>query len=320
LSVTAKLKQLIVDNYSQRNRSRSNLVCDRLASNKADVDFQINMNIANNSSLLFGRLGGLEANCLGLYLDSQNFFKSPIRKIQSLALLNYRQRQLLTNAGIYPMTKETFEYFCIEHFEALDMLDIFSVWGKPFAWIESNYLNQDKVLFVSGDYSYPSFEPRDIESKFGWAWALNEKKVLVVSPFADSLRIQFSKFKDIYLGLDLPEISFEVLKAPMTQGGLRDDQSYAIHLNRMKESLEKFDFDVALVSAGGYSLPLAAHAKQIGKIGIHAGGAMQIFFGILGQRYENYPQVKKYLNKDWKRPFEHERPKNWESIEGGCYW
>jgi hypothetical protein len=106
----------------------------------------------------------------------------------------------------------------------------------------------------------------------------------------------------------------------MTQGGLRDDQSYAIHLNRMKESLEKFDFDVALVSAGGYSLPLAAHAKQIGKIGIHAGGAMQIFFGILGQRYENYPQVKKYLNKDWKRPFEHERPKNWESIEGGCYW
>ena len=80
------------------------------------------------------------------------------------------------------------------------------------------------------------------------------------------------------------------------------------------------DFDIALISAGAYSLPLANHAKKMGKVGIHAGGALQIFFGVTGQRYDNYSQVQRFLNTEWKRPFVHERPANWQEIEDGCYW
>ena len=64
----------------------------------------------------------------------------------------------------------------------------------------------------------------------------------------------------------------------MSQGGIDDGKSYKFHLLNLKSQIKSFDFDIALVSAGAYSLPLAAYAKELGKIGIHAGGAMQLFW------------------------------------------
>jgi hypothetical protein len=46
-------------------------------------------------------------------------------------------------------------------------------------------------------------------------------------------------------------------------------------LNEIKTKMDQTDFDIALVSAGSYSYPLAHHAKKLVKIGIHAGGGLQ---------------------------------------------
>ena len=47
-----------------------------------------------------------------------------------------------------------------------------------------------------------------------------------------------------------------------------------------------------------------------------------MYFGILGNRWlkERPEIVKLYRNQYWKRPKSHERPKNSNKVENGCYW
>jgi hypothetical protein len=313
-------KKVLINNYSLTNSKRSSLVQRKIENSNSFWETQVFERLELEPSLLFGRLGGTEATCLGIYLDFKYKYKHPIRYLISKIMYNKRLDQLCNNAGVYPKTREIFDFFCEEHLNSLNLLDIFSVWGKPTAWVESNYAHKKKILFVSGDASFPWLEARDGVSEVGWGMAFAGKKVLVVSPFIDSIKIQVPKFNLIFKGLSIPEIHFQYLRAPMSQGGIDDGKSYKFHLLNLKSQIKTFDFDIALVSAGAYSLPLAAYAKELGKIGIHAGGAMQLFFGITGKRYDNYPIVQRYFNSEWKRPFEHERPANWRSIEDGCYW
>ena len=319
-SLRVIIKNKLISSYSLTNFRNAIEVRNRVIENSLNWEMQIFERMIQNSTLLFGRLGGTEATCLGIYLDSKNKCKHPIRYLISKIMYKKRLDQLCDNAGVYPKTREMFDFFCQEHMNSLNSLDIFSVWGKPTAWVESNYAHKKKIFFVSGDASFPWLEARDGVSEVGWGMAFAGKKVLVVSPFIDSIKIQVPKFNLIFKGLSIPEIHFQYLRAPMSQGGIDDGKSYKFHLLNLKSQIKTFDFDIALVSAGAYSLPLAAYAKELGKIGIHAGGAMQLFFGITGKRYDNYSMVQKYFNSEWKRPFEHERPANWRSIEDGCYW
>lgn len=314
-----KIKTFLYNHYSLRNIKNANYVKERLARAEPNFESFIIDLIQKNEPLLIGRLGGLEASCIGIYLDSMNLLKSPVRFLQSKFFYNKFSRKLCNNAGVYPVNKDIFEYFCAEHIKSAELVDVFSVWGKPTAWVESIFLDDQKKI-ISTWGSFPWFESRDEVSPYGWGTALASKKVLVVSPFIDSIKVQVPNLKNIFSGIVTPEIDFKFLKAPMSQGGINDGKSYKVHLLKLKETMESFDFDIALVSAGAYSLPLAAHAKKLGKVGVHAGGVLQLFFGISGKRYENYPIIQKYLNSYWKRPFEHERPPNWRSIEDGCYW
>lgn len=116
-------------------------------------------------------------------------------------------------------------------------------------------------------------------SDIGWRSVLEGKKVLVVSPFIDSIAHQVPNKKRIFRSLEIPKVDFQYLRAPMTQGGLLDGSSFREHLQKLKNEMSSIDFDLAMISAGAYSLPLANWAKGIGKIGIHAGGAMQLFLG-----------------------------------------
>lgn len=314
------IKQSVVSRYSLLNVLRARRVSKRLAQVPTNWERQIYDKIVSGNPLLIGRLGGLEASCLGIYVDSKTKFRKPLRYAQALALKQRRQLQLCNNAGVFPLNDKTFNHFATEHLDALSNLDIFSVWAKPSAWVEFKCLDQTETLFVSGDASYPWPESRDGASEVGWGMAMDNKKVLVVTPFVDSFEAQAPKLHKIFAGVAYPKMELLFLRAPLTQGGLDDGSSYSSHLSTLKNQMSLLNFDIALVSAGAYSLPLANHAKNMGKVGVHAGGALQIFFGVTGQRYDNYSQVQRFFNIDWKRPFVHERPANWQKIEDGCYW
>lgn len=84
----------------------------------------------------------------------------------------------------------------------------------------------------------------------------------------------------------------------------------------MKKHLKNIDFDIALIGAGAYGLFLADYCKQLGKIGIHIGGNVQLMFGIKGKRWDN----QNLYNESWVRPSDEEKPDGFENIEDGCYW
>ena len=88
----------------------------------------------------------------------------------------------------------------------------------------------------------------------------------------------------------------------------------------MKEQMSEKNFDIALISAGAYSYPLALEAKRLGRIGIHCGGALQLFFGIMGGRWEQDANILSRQNKNWIRPSDLETPEYAKAIENGCYW
>nr|WP_162051116.1 MULTISPECIES: hypothetical protein [unclassified Lentimonas] len=83
--------------------------------------------------------------------------------------------------------------------------------------------------------------------------------------------------------------------------------------------MANIDFDVALIGAGAWSIPLATHAKALGKIGIHLGGTTQILFGIKGKRWEKGGEPA-YYNDSWVRPNAAETRSGVNKIESGCYW
>ena len=85
-----------------------------------------------------------------------------------------------------------------------------------------------------------------------------------------------------------------------------------------KAEIEKHDFDICLLGCGAYGFPLAAHVKRLGKKAVHIGGALQLLFGIKGRRWDR--EFSSIYNDAWVRPEENEKPRNANSVEGGCYW
>ena len=120
----------------------------------------------------------------------------------------------------------------------------------------------------------------------------------------------------------LPEFSgLTVIRA--VQGLAGQDTGYASWfdaLAAMEEKMDAADYEVAIVGAGAYGLPLAAHARDTGHTAIQMSGATQLLFGIKGKRWDTHPVISKLYNDAWVRPAEDEGIDHREAVEGGSYW
>jgi hypothetical protein len=50
------------------------------------------------------------------------------------------------------------------------------------------------------------------------------------------------------------------------------------------------------------------------------GGAIQVLFGIRGNRWSSHPVISRFWNEAWVYPSLEETPGSAESVERGCYW
>jgi len=219
---------------------------------------------------------------------------------------------LCFNAGFFPNKKKLLDKFRKVYFESSRQIDYLCVWNylnhfnKKIKWIR-NFPNI-KAFFSLGVIGHDQ----------KWVKSLENKKVLIIHPFKATIEKQMKKRKE--LGI-LPKFKkLEIIPAVQTIAGNNDPRFKAWFdaLDWMKSEIDKKDFDVALIGAGAYGLPLAAYIKTIGKQAIHVGGALQSYFGILSKRAELHKDVK--INKYWIRPLEKDTPKDYKKIEGGCYW
>jgi hypothetical protein len=156
-----------------------------------------------------------------------------------------------------------------------------------------------------------------------WFELLAGKRVLAISPFARTIESQQSRLADVWRVKPAMAAQYELvtIESPLCAALVESPfSSWGEGLDRMRERMESLDFDVAIIGAGAWSLPLAVHAKRLGRVGVHLGGAAQLVFGILGQRWDQNPKHSGYFNEHWVRPDMSQRPETFTKIEGGCYW
>lgn len=229
-------------------------------------------------------------------------------------LHGYTYRHMGNNAGFFPLDEESLAKYANLMKDCMGQLDILASW-RPEELLFRKQLGKKCTKVTLGDLG-PNF------IKTSWSQSLKGKKVLVIHPFAKTIREQYEKNRSRLFGeysdYVLPEFaSLQVIQAVQTIAGNRAGfETWFDALEYMEREIDKCDFDVALIGCGAYGFPLAAYCKKIGKQGIHIGGPLQLYFGIKGKRWENYG----FYNEYWVNPDESEKPKNLEKVEGGCYW
>lgn len=220
------------------------------------------------------------------------------------------------NGGIFPRTDEIFRKFVQLYIESTKKIDALGVWyNKGENIICKKFCPEAELIPLQ------SIEPYFHENP--WSYALKGKKVLVIHPFAKSIEKQYKKnrinlFKDRNI---LPNFELITIKSFITiPGETIPYDSWFDVLDSIQKQIVEQNFDIALIGAGPYGLPIAAYIKDIGKQAIHLGGSTQILFGIIGSRWEKHKLISPLFNQFWVRPLPEETPKNYMQIENGCYW
>lgn len=285
------------------------------------------------SDLIYGLLEKEQPCCIGRYGSNEflcmEYFLRHLHPLGFLRNLfpfwvpSSLTHSMIHNAGFFsPDGNRAFSRFADLYYESAKEVDVLACWFKNQEVVEKemNY----KICWLL------SIEPW--WAKNPWTRYLKGKKVLVVHPFAETIESQYKKRGLLFDNPDiLPEFgSLTVIKAVQSIGGENNgfnDWFEALHF--MEEQIDQVDYDVALIGCGAYGLPLAAHCKKMGKKAVHLGGALQLLFGIKGNRWESptygkgwpgidYPKL--LSNPNWVRPSEIEKAKNANKVEGACYW
>lgn len=268
--------------------------------------------ISRNEPVMVARVGSVELACLRHYLEKRGEKRRGYgRKICS-AMAN--------NAGFFPVDDDSLDAFAKNFLEHLSHVDVMGIWFNQYEnVICNNYCREAELV------DFDCLEPFRFTDP--WSGRLAGRKVLVVHPFAESIIKQYKeKRRFLFSSPDvLPDFDLKTIKSVQSIGGSKVNfATWFDAYDYMCEEMAKVDFDICIIGAGAYGLPLAAFAKKLGKQAIHLGGVTQILFGIKGKRWEVDPAyattTAKLFNEHWVRPLDGETPANKDRIEKGCYW
>lgn len=218
-------------------------------------------------------------------------------------------------SGVFPTDDATLHRFCRQYVEDTQCADLLALWdvGAERAVIDTCKNTRFTKLRALEPYYHEK----------PWSAALAGKKVLVVHPFKDTILRQYDKREQLFPGTDiLPEFkSLRVVQAVQGLAGQATGyETWFDALDAMKEEMDAAPYDVAIIGAGAYGLPLSAYAKATGHLAVQMSGATQLLFGIRGKRWDDHPDISKLYNDAWVRPAPQEAPQNKHKVEGGSYW
>ena len=219
------------------------------------------------------------------------------------------------NAGIYNLKDSS--YFDIYHKGIINSDGLFYL----NAMLKNEQrLYVDKVPVLLHSRSAEAFHCMNAGCDEPWTKKLLGKKVLIISSHIDSFQTQMKNGFDA--NVFSSEQEFVWYRSYQTSAGNHVHSSWKETFDIMCNDISKLDFDIALLSCGGYGIPLCDYIKtSLKKSAIYIGGGLQLMFGVIGKRWENVDWLQSYLKQhNFIRPLDHEIPKNNQNVEGGCYW
>ncbi len=314
--------QLIIPSYDHTHpvtlRTKS---MDSITGNKLLAQI-IEREKAAGRPFLLPRVAGIENDvaALGAELE-QNEFLPPDRK----RVLRRARSIMKKHAGVRLDTDAAIMNYSRQYMSAMHQSTAYFTWAPwgnvarhyamSFTFVETNFQKTQLDAGVLDVFDAVWAEP--------WTHALRGQRILIVSAFSETIRRQIETGARPYPVDLFPECTFVFITPPQTQGanpGRSFEAERQTLVGSVREVLDTFD--VALCACGGYGNPLCADIYRMGKSAIYVGGVLQMYFGVLGSRWERErPEiVKAYVNENWVRPSASERPVGYETIEKSCYW
>lgn len=278
--------------------------------------------LASDKPCMIARFGSTELLALVNYLGVNS------KKHSILDYIRGRQPEWWWNknvmnqmqqwSGFFPPTPKNMQKFGDMMMDDIEYVDILG------SWLSQEYLfvkELSKVRLIDLELLNPFWAQKP------WSRVLHGKKILVIHPFAETIRSQYTRREKLFENNNiLPDFELYTLKAVQSLGGgCNQFENWFDALNWMKQEMDKVDYDICLIGCGAYGFPLAAYAKRMGKKAVHLGGSLQLLFGIKGKRWEdpNYNEKYNYsalMNNFWVKSDFRDVPENAIKVEGGCYW
>lgn len=329
----------------------NNYLATRLKSSDAHefLYYQIKQALHTKQPLVIGKIGTNELLCI--YCN--NLITQKLISEFPPDIL----REMEYGAGLYPINEATIETFIKVYLESLSSIDIFASWNDKFINIEyalySNYIlpnttsactlpNNTRINSInkkSGIVELTALESFYTTREHWWQTLFAGRCILVISPFVESIKKQLSSEKrdkvwcGRWAGFWPNNIEFKFIKFEHPWSLLSKEKKIISTLEYSKSFIDKLkwfekqidsvgEFDIALIGAGCYSLPLCSYIKNNKcKIAFHLGGGLQMMFGVYGARWDITNGIfKEYVNNEWIRPSGNEIPHGFKMQENGAYF
>jgi hypothetical protein len=272
--------------------------------------------IADGALVAAGKIGDCELEALVKYEaadgDAGRFF-------QAINDQGHEMELLYTNTGVFPKGADTVTRWAETYLKALGALDVLAVWHNVGEEeIANRYAPQATLTRIRGLDPFYHRKP--------WTSSLKEKRVLAVTPFEQTVVEQRRRYRgrDLFPRVPdlLPDFDLTVVRSPFSAALVpATAPDWHAALADIKEQITNQEFDVCLVGAGAYSIPVCAFVRtELHRSAVHLGGTLQLFFGIRGKRWDSHPFLKTLYNENWTRPVPSEQPRGRWRIEGGAYW
>ncbi len=231
-------------------------------------------------------------------------------------------KHLKNNAGINITSLDDAISYMQEYLGAFKRCGLYfnwnSHWGEEYLsimqsqdWLSKNLRDKRTLWAHTLDiFNFIEYRP--------WTQTLKGKRILIISSFIETIQKQVQvQVRDQIYKVDLfPDCTFIYLKPPPN---VQDPDSNQSQSRSFREELDEFleklkvvtisdGFDIALVGCGGYGNIIIKNIYDMGKSAINVGDVLQMYFGIIGKRWEvETPNILKiYRNEYWVRPDQRE--------------
>lgn len=286
-----------------------------------EIGAAIQRALQRKEGLLVGRNGTIELETLLFKL-----YQSKPKQDYPSAI----KRRMEMNAGIFPVTQVSLDRWVFMMLEAIRNCDLLvSGWYKPLEAMEETLLQN--IITNATRIQLRSLEPYYVEPEQRWTRFLAGQKVAIVNSFAKTAMEQIQKREEIWpLHTDSilpPNVEWIPIctgySPSLAQGQAewpKDIQSWDVAVNSVVKQVVESGARIALIGCGGLGLAIGSELKKRGVICIILGGAIQVLFGIKGNRWETHNVIKHFWNDAWVYPKESETPGGSWMIEAACYW
>ena len=269
--------------------------------------------IGSGSPFLIGRLSGNETAFCGNELYNISSSHSTLKNLTNVAGIQFSSQE----------SKKKYVKFYSQSFRSCDLVVNFPD-DSTIHKLNHNFNQYCNEKFPGLCHIHlrtlePYYFMEDKDYKFNEQ--LEGKKILVISSHLCSMKKQLSKLNYLFPKNIFKKNRFSFIKPPITHGNVDTSNDWQNHWQNLINKVKEESFDIALVSCGGYGMVTAAFIREkLNKSAIYVGGALQIWFGIKGKRWDQHPIISNFYNKHWVRPQNSEMPNGHELIEGSCYW